>query len=94
MTPLPLRVKLWNSAEMAKAMGIDSGKELIKMIEAGDSGISFHFREPIWRGSVGSMRGRRCVGYEYYFQRSCFTSNVRLARKWRERGKLCLRRRG
>ncbi len=87
MTPLPITVRLWNSEEMAKAMGIESGKKLIEMIEAGKSGIVFHFRKPIYRGSVSSKRGQRIVGYEYYFQESCFRDNVRLGRKWKKRGK-------
>jgi hypothetical protein len=44
MTPLPVKVKLWNSEEMARAIGIESGKKLIRLIELGGSGISYHFR--------------------------------------------------
>lgn len=84
MTPVPVRVKLWNSAEMARAMGIESGKKLIEMIEAGGSGISYHFREPIWEGSVSSKEGMRITGYEYYFQPECYESNMKLA-KWKRK---------
>jgi hypothetical protein len=72
---------------MARAMGIESGEKLIEMIERGGSGIAYHFREPIWRGSVGSKQGRRIIGYEYFFQESCFKANVRLGWKLKKRGK-------
>ncbi|SRR6266498_2293502 len=84
MTPLPVKVKLWNSDEMARAMGIQSGKRLIEMIERGGSGISYHFREPVWAGSVNSEQGRRIVGYEYYFQPESYRANMKLA-KWKQK---------
>ena len=80
MTPLPVRVKLWNSGEMAKAMGVESSAKLIEMIQSGRHGVSYHFREPIWKGSVSSKKGRRIVGYEYYFQKECYEANMKVAR--------------
>jgi hypothetical protein len=84
MTPLPVKVKLWNSNEMARAMGIQSGEKLIEMIERGGSGVSYHFREPIWTDSVNSEQGRRIVGYEYYFQPESYRANMKLA-KWKQK---------
>ena len=81
MTSVPVKVTLWNSSEMAKAMGVKSGAKLIEMIQAGGHGVSYHFREPIWKGSISSKRGRRIVGYEYYFQKECYEANMKEARR-------------
>lgn len=81
MTPLPVTMTLWNSAEMAKAMGIPSGKKLIEMIQSGRFGIVYHMREPIYKGRVNRGKGLRQVGWEYFFQESCYKDNIELAKR-------------
>jgi len=51
---LPEQVKLFTTADMAKAIGV-TPEQCAALIRSGKAGLSFHFSEPIWKKTRTKM---------------------------------------
>lgn len=74
MMSFPVEMTLWTDVEMARALGV-TVKKLRALIPVGNSGIWYHFSEPLWKRSNRSIKQ---VGLKYFFNEECWINNKKL----------------